>query len=548
VAAAPTLVELKIAEVRGKQGAARDQAAEELFGLLAGVSPFALSRYRQQIGAELGITAREFERLLKATQASQSAEKSARERSEGVARPVQVVEGEYHLLSPALDFLDDLACVAVPLLVQRDDGIGYQPHLVTSTRQLIPIEGAGVLALNGQQLVLREPPTVLPQPSRWAYPHLWRFLEGETPDPARLFHTVVALLDRYLDFRTPETSQVLAVWTMGTYLYPIFEAYPYLALTGLKGSGKTKTITLIGKQAFNMRVVSDISSSGLFRVVEATRGTLGIDECERMANTRDVTASPLRLLLNAGYKRGSPVIRIEGDDFQVREFEVYAPKILASVRGLEDVLESRCILVYMLRTTTAKGSLVVSEGDEDWAGVRHPLYSFALTHFQPIRAIYASDPAVRILSNRDNELWLPLLSISRLLDERGVPGLLERMQAYARASTRQSQGSTLSDWEQAFLLALHRLTRDQAEVSLTTRQIRESMAQFLDGEEVIEVRSQWLGYTLKRLGFTHRERQARGNVYHVRAADVEELLRRYEVELPSDERQHPSEGMREKPT
>jgi len=48
-------------------------------------------------------------------------------------------------------------------------------------------------------------------------------------------------------------------------------------LLGPKGSGKTKTISLTARLAFNMRVTSDISPSALFRVVEATRATLRCD-------------------------------------------------------------------------------------------------------------------------------------------------------------------------------------------------------------------------------------------------------------------------------
>jgi len=259
---------------------------------------------------------------------------------------------------------------------------------------------------------------------------------------------------------------------------------------------------------------------------------LGIDEGERLSGGRDTLVINLRLLLNAGYKRGSPAIRIEGEDFRVREFEVYAPKILASIRGLEDVLESRCILITMLRTTTSKGNLTISEQGEDWAGVRHELYSFALTHHRPLQALYEKDVSLRFLTNRDNELWLPLLSLAKLLEDRGVAGLLERVKAYALASTRQAESSTLSDWEQALLLALHELTESGERCDLTTRAIREGMGQFIDEAEWDELRAQWIGYALKRLGFADKTRRWKGTVYHIAARDVWEMMDRYGVEVP----------------
>jgi len=527
---APTLLDVQITEAAEKEGGRQEEHLQRLFTLLTQLSPFALARYQARVGAELGLKAREFNRLLRAAQAAQEVQEE----------PPKIIEGRYQVISPALDFLDDLAWVTVPLLVQQSTHpsprsrtrFEQKPYLVASTRKLLPIEEGSALQLGGRSVVIKEGPTALGRSPRWEYRHLQAFLDGYTPEPREVFLTVRSLYDKYLDFRDPHTADILALWAIGTYLYPLFETYPYIALLGPKGSGKTKTISLTARLAFNMRVTSDISPSALFRVVEATRATLGIDEGERLSGGRDPLVINLRLLLNAGYKRGSPAIRIEGEDLHVREFEVYAPKILASIRGLEDVLESRCILITMLRTITSKGNLTISEQGEDWAAVRHELYSFALTHHRPLKAIYEQDESLRFLANRDNELWLPLLSLAKLLEERGVGGLLDRVKAYALASARQSEGSTLSDWEQALLLTLHELTESGERCDLTTGAIRERMGQFLDQGEVEELRPQWVGYALRRLGFSDKTRRWKGNVYHISARDVRELLDRYGVEVP----------------
>jgi len=524
LATAPTLVDIEITEARDGEGARQEEQLQKLFTLLASLSPFALARYKARVQEELGIKVQEFNRLLRAAQAAQEVQ----------GTPPRIIEGRYQVISPALDFLDDVACVTVPLLAQQGSQVNYKPYLVTSTRELLPIDEGSALRLGGRPVLIREWPAALGRSPRWEYRHIKAFLQGYTPQPQKVFRMVRDLYDKYLDFRDPCTADILALWTIGTYLYPLFETYPYIALLGPKGSGKTKTISLTARLAFNMRVTSDISPSALFRVVEATRATLGIDEGERLYRSRDSLVTNLRLLLNAGYKRGSPALRIEGEDFHVREFEVYAPKILASIRGLEDVLESRCILITMLRTTTPKGNLTISERGEDWAAVRHELYSFALTHHRPLKAIYDTDESLRFLANRDNELWLPLLSLAKLFDGRGVAGLLDQVKAYALASTRRSEGSTLSDWEQALLLALHELTGDGERCDLTTRAIREKMGQFLDQEELEELRAQWIGYALKRLGFTDKTRSRRGNVYHIAARDVRELMDRYGVEVPGE--------------
>ena len=76
----------------------------------------------------------------------------------------------------------------------------------------------------------------------------------------------------------------------------------------------------------------------------------------------------------------------------------------------------------MLRTVSSKGNLTISEQREDWAAVRHELYSLALTHHRPLQAIYEKDVNLRFLANRDNELWLPLLSLAKSPGEAGSSG------------------------------------------------------------------------------------------------------------------------------
>ena len=62
-------------------------------------------------------------------------------------------------------------------------------------------------------------------------------------------------------------------------------------------------------------------------------------------------------------------------------FDVYSPKILAAIAGLEDILASRCILIPMRRTDR---KMPFIPPDFDGATIRHQLYVLALTHFQPV--------------------------------------------------------------------------------------------------------------------------------------------------------------------
>lgn len=518
-------LDLQIDGAASARGAARDRAIEGLFPLVAQLPPITLARYKGRITDALEeIGARDFDRLLKAVQGAETQEETP-----------EVVEGRYPVIAPALDFVDGLAVVTVPLLARVGGRLGYSPYLVTSDRQMFSANGDQMVDVDERKVILRDPPTALGNASRWEYADAKAYVEGDDPDPVRVYGEIERLLDKYIDFRDEGTSCVMALWTMGTYLYPLFEAFPYVALVGPKGSGKTKLLGLAARLAFNGRVASSVSSASLFRVVQATRGMLGIDEAERLANPRDPVAADLRLLLNAGYKRGSPVIRCEGDDHRVVEFEVYGPKMIASINGLEDVLESRCILVSMLRTAGPKGDLVVSEHGEEWPQTRHGLYCFALQHFAQVRDHYLDGTGVDRLRNRQAELWRPLLAIAAYLDGLGAQGLLTLVREYAWRAAAQAESSSLDDRRTAMVLALHGLATE-GKTRITPREIREAMARFMDVDEHAKVTPQWVGYRLREFGFKRVARGgSRGSIYSISERTTEDILIRYDVRMPQEE-------------
>jgi len=533
MAEALTWLDLKIESTAALSGSERDAALREVFGMLAGLDAFALARYKSIVADKLGIRAREFNSFLRAI-------KQTAKEPESEPTP-EVVEGRFPILSPALDFCDGLAVVTVPALVLIDGKPQHLPYLVTSTREIIPAENAGLVELGGQRVLFASPPQVVGGEARWDWDDVQRYIQGDAPDPVKTFLAVEELYDRYLDFREAYTSDVLSLWTMGTYVHRLFEAYPYVALMGPMASGKTKTEDVTMCLAFNMRMSSSMSSAALYRVIQATRASLAIDEAERLANPKDPLASDFRLLLNAGYKKGAPAMRYNPDTGQIEEFDLYGPKILASIRGVEYVLESRCIVINMLRTTSAKGNTVVRERDEEWVAVRHGLYCFALTHFADVRDIYLNDSSICVLNNRQNELWRPLLAIAAFLSRYtgGPSDLLDKIKAFAERKAHESDGTGLPEREEALLLALNELitTEGKSKAEISTKAICEAMGAYtpISEKEVSDGKlPQWIGFAIRRLGLLpDRKRKWHtrdGTQYLVFAAEVQDVLARYGLE------------------
>jgi hypothetical protein len=113
-------------------------------------------------------------------------------------------------------------------------------------------------------------------------------------------------------------------------------------------------------------------------------------------------------------KAGMPAIRVTGDDLKPQAFDVYSPKVMAAIQGLEDVLASRSIAIPMRRTDRKMPSF---PADFDGASVRHLLYTLALTHFPAVYTNYFERPEVHRLHNRSGELWSPLVALATLVEE-----------------------------------------------------------------------------------------------------------------------------------
>ena len=456
---------------------------------------------------------------------------------------IEILDGSYHRLNPAQDFVNGVAYTTIPLDVlvkceiQGVEMVNYEqrPYLVTSEHELMPLDEQWLA--RERKLLCTARPELLGF-NRWPKELLDRFLEGEGVDPVLVYHELKALYRYYSDFKDPATPAVLAVATMGTYLYRVFESFPYVAMVAEKGSGKTKVLTIEKKVCFNAVLSVDSSISALFRTIDGSAGTMLLDEAEGLNNTE--LAQEFRSILNAGYKRGGTVRRTDMDADtpakRVKEFDVYCPKMLAGIKGLEGVLESRCVMFPMLKTTDrVKANRDVTESGEDWAYLRHLLYSFGLTCAAPIRDIYLTDPAILGLKSvygREGELWRPFLSIARFLTEAGCEGLFEEMCELAVRKSQEAKEVGVDDWTAKVLLAIERVAQDKStEEYTTTKDIATALEEFFDETELKRPSARYVGTIIKRFDLAKdKKRRSAGHMYLIHHAGVVDVLRRYGVD------------------
>jgi hypothetical protein len=415
-----------------------------------------------------------------------------------------------------------------------------EPYLVTDDKKFIRLAADAEPEYRGRRLVMRSAPFFTERESRWSTSRLHKFLHrGRKVDPWQVFTALRKQIDRYLEFQESEVPDFIAVWIIASYLHCHFESFPYLQLFGPKSSGKTKTLTLIQATAFNAVLSSSVRPAGLFRLVDRSGATLLIDEAERLNNRE---SPELAQLLRAGYKRPSTAIRVQEKNLEPKLFNVFGPKAIANIRGLDDVLGSRCIVISTVRSLNRSTvNRNISTNSKRWTAIRAKLYALALDHSSAIRKTYIKtkrDEKSRELHGRNFELWISMFAVARFLEERGASkGLSQRLHALAKRKVEEHRGSSLNDLDTYFLLALSRVTFKKDIV--TTKAVARRMATLLSEAQLSPPSLKWIGMAISRFGLGPGNKINGTYRYRISRKSVAELLKRYEVEAggPTGERE-----------
>ena len=311
------------------------------------------------------------------------------------------------VIHPALDIGRKAAFVGIVDHSKKPWVIGYEP-----TPKAVRYD-AGTLTKSGRLV----PPPFAYEPlrGRWPESDLEAFLaQPAAPELSELVPIVRQILCHYVEFARPEDATLCACWIVGTYVHQAFRAFPRLNLHGERGSGKSKLLEIIAALAFNGLLLIDPTPAVLFRLIGPLRPTLCLDEMEGLDGSDD---KAIYSILNAGYKAGATVARIEGDASNRRPvgFEVYGPVAFGSITGLNTTTADRSITIHMVRGgDMATINRSVDARDSSFGAIRASLYRSALVWGSRIRNQPVSELVPPFIMGRPRELFLPLLVIAEL--------------------------------------------------------------------------------------------------------------------------------------
>lgn len=491
---------------------------------------------------------------------------------EGILTPI--FDDTDKKLNLALDYIDDK--IYLTQFIKYLDGQDKKryPTLICSDKSIITIKDDKVL--NDLGFFTEFMPNVID--NRWSNDSMKHFFNGSCPEITikDAFDMVRNEIVEYIDLPDVRMYDFMACWILGTYFHPMFNSYPYVYLNAMKRSGKTKLLTLVYTMAFNAKFTLSLTPATLFRLVQANRCTLVMDEEEKLTDKDRVD---YRSLLLGGYKKGMKVPRAhegKGKTFQVGEYEVFGPKIMANIGGIEDVLEDRCITLVLLRTMDKnKANCEIDINNEKWQSIRDKLYINLLKNFLEISRCYKllSDKfsVVSVVSEvsvvsiessnffnnsitgsintknttqttltsldklesiraRDLELWMPILSIGLAVGDNVFDNLVD----FALKSINEKEIENATESQDNVLIELL-IDVVKEDAYYGTKELLEKFTLHLD----IDTKSfdgkwlnaKWLGRAMKRLGFVNKRRVARGVEYKLDQDSIKNIAMRAKVGL-----------------
>jgi hypothetical protein len=237
-------------------------------------------------------------------------------------------------------------------------------------------------------------------------------VSAQTAQLADALHKFVC---RFVAFADDHQSVAIVLWILHAWSFDAWSITPRLAVQSAEmGSGKTRLLEVLELVTPGARRSANTSPAALFRVIEAGTVTLLIDEVDTIFSPKaSASGEEVRGILNAGYRRGATVLRVEGDrKREVKEFPVFAPVATAGIGTLPSTVQDRAIPIRLRKRAPHEHverfrfPIAAREGAElhDWAKDWATRETTALEDAEPVY--------LDALPDRQADSWTPLLAIA----------------------------------------------------------------------------------------------------------------------------------------
>jgi hypothetical protein len=250
---------------------------------------------------------------------------------------------------------------------------------------------------------------------RYARPYLKTAIEL-----AETIQKTTNALRQFVVLPHDSVSTLIALWIAGTYMYRLFDYFPYLSIQSqTPRCGKTKLLELIGllsqgqPQPFATITVSTLCLSD---------GTVLFDDADYLSNPGASYSREVCTILNAGNQKRAVVPRIgKGTSGEVTYYEVYGPKAFAGLTELPPTLSDRCFHIHLEQSAHRTPRLHQKEWKEEFKGLQTSFTDWASQSSAQVKNMYHQLPlhqeALQGYDARFQDIAEPLLVLAMCADQ-----------------------------------------------------------------------------------------------------------------------------------
>jgi putative DNA primase/helicase len=204
---------------------------------------------------------------------------------------------------------------------------------------------------------------------------------------------------------------VICLHIVLAYCWELFYKLPILRLKSpVKRCGKSTALDVIEQLVIRPLLTVSLSPAGLYRIIERYHPYIIIDEADSFGQEND----ELRIIVNGGYERGRPAIRVNKETLEPEFFDTFGCKVLASIGPLHETIEDRSILIDMKRKP--RGVEVIELCDVApavFVDLRRKLQRWVADNRDRLSSTKLPRP--QSLVDRSWNKWRPLLTIAHVI-------------------------------------------------------------------------------------------------------------------------------------
>ncbi|MEI6568004.1 MAG: DUF3631 domain-containing protein [Verrucomicrobiota bacterium] len=226
--------------------------------------------------------------------------------------------------------------------------------------------------------------------------------------PSQLLDEIKATIKTFI-VCDEEVAVAGTLWAAFTWFIDAVQVAPLAVITAPEPQcGKTQLLDLLGRLACRPLTAANISPAAVFRVIEAHRPTLLIDEADSFLKENE----ELRGVINSGHTRQSAyVIRTVGDDHEPQRFSTWGAKALSGIGHLAPTLMGRAVVLELRRKLKSETVQRLRHANparfERLASMLATYADAASAEIQQARPALPDE-----LGDRAQDNWEPLLAIA----------------------------------------------------------------------------------------------------------------------------------------